>query len=64
MNTTYLFTCVSFTYRIDKIEDSLTRTNKIGFNFMTSKEYVLLKILLDGHFQSWLRKGKRFFYKC
>lgn len=50
-----------FTYAIVKVEDPLTRKNKIGFNFMTSREYFLLKILLDGHLQSWLHKGKRIF---
>lgn len=50
-----------FTYAIVNTEDPLTRRNKIGFNFMTSREYSLLKILLDGHLQYWLHKGKRIF---
>lgn len=33
----------------------------MGFNFITSREHLLLKNLLDGHLQSWLHKEKRVF---
>ena len=43
------------------IQYMIYRYTIIGLNFMFSRSYLLLKVLLDEYLQSWLHKRKRIF---